>query len=149
MPTGTLRTSKLNPTDFIDFLESLIGENIAESEVYARRIISALYFSLFNYWAAKKYYEERKRGKGTYQDRFAYKQFHEELLGRGLDKEVILLYTLRTASDHHIENPTIIDVQNREIAELLCRSKLKVHITIKTLRNAVNSSRRILKLLQE
>jgi len=117
-------------------------------EVCIRRVISALYFSLFNYWAARKYELERRRGKGRYQDRFAYRQFHEELLGRDLDRDVVLLYILRTASDHYVLNPTIIEIQNKEMIALLHRDKLEVRITAKALRNALNSSKAILRTIK-
>jgi len=148
MSTGSSRTTALDPSHFMSLIESLIDESIVKDEVCIRRIVSALYFCLFNYWAARKYELDRRRGRGTYQDRFSYRQFHEELLGKGLDKDVVLLYTLRTASDHYVLNPTIIEIQNKEIITLLHKDRLKIHLTVKALKNVLNSSKIILKSIQ-
>ena len=48
--------STLNPIKFIEFVEKAISrEPSMLDEVALRRFISALYFSLFNYWAEKSY----------------------------------------------------------------------------------------------
>jgi len=133
----------------MDLVENLVKSGMVKDEVCIRRVISALYFCLFNYWAARWYEIDRKRGKGTFQDRFPFRQFHQYLLGRRLDKEVVLLYMLRTASDHYMLNPTTIDVQNKEILSLIPREKIEVNISIDKLKISIESSRKILKTLNQ
>jgi len=36
-------------------------------------------------------------------------------LTKALDREVVLLYILRTVSDHYALNPVVIEVLNREV----------------------------------
>ena len=88
-----------------------------------------------------------ERGEGPRQDRFPYSRFHQELLDKGLDKDVVLLSTLRTAADHYMLNPTIIEVWDRNISALVGR-RLNVHISVNVLKNVLRSSKIILKSLQ-
>jgi len=144
MSTGTPRTTALNPSHFIDLVEHLVNNNMIRNEVCVRRMISALYFCLFNYWVAKRYEIDGVRGKGPRQDYFYFRLFHEYLLKRKLDKELILLYTLRTAVDHYMLNPTIIEVQNKELRRIISKRRIEVSISIEKLKKAIMFSRRIL-----
>ena len=143
MSSRTLRADSLNPIHFFNFIKRLIARKYIENEVYVRRIISALYFSLFNYWAAKKY-SQRTRGGGPLQDRFKYRKFHEELLSKNLDREIASLYIYRVASDHYILNPTIIRIYNEEMIKLI-GEKLKININRYSLKKAMESAEEILK----
>jgi len=71
-------------------------------------------------------YSQRTGGE-TLQDRFNYKDFHEELLNKGLDREKLSLYIYRVASDHYILNPTIIRIYNEEMIKIL-GDKLRINI---------------------
>ena len=143
MPSRPSRADALRPDGLIEFMKKLVAEGRMEGEVCIRRAISALYFSLFNYWAAKRY-DQGARGKGPMQDRFSYREFHEELLNRGLDAELVLLYAHRVAADHYVLNPTVIKVYGEEMAVRLSR-RLSVHITIEVLERAVEAAEEILK----
>jgi len=141
MPTRAFRANSLKPDYFIDLVEQLANSKIKD-EVCVRRLLSGLYFSLFNYWAAISY-DNGNRGKGPRQDRFSYREFHESLLSEGLDAELLLLYTYRVAVDHYVLNPTMIQIYNEEIARYVSQ-RTKVHITITILKKAVEAAKTIL-----
>lgn len=143
MPPGPSRADALRPDSLLNFMRELVVENRITDEVCIRRAISALYFSLFNFWAAKRY-DQGVRRKGPKQDRFDYREFHEELLGKGLDAELVLLYTYRVAADHYTLNPTVIRVYGDEMVARLPR-QLSVRIGIKILENAIEAAEEILK----
>jgi len=125
-------------------VEKLVSSGKIRDEACIRRFLSALYFSLFNYWAAIKY-DKGARRKGPKQDRFDYREFHEELLREELDVELNLLYTYRIATDHYVLNPTIIQIYNKEIVRLMTRDRLEIHIGMNALRKAVEAAKTILK----
>ena len=70
-----------------------------------RRIISAVYFALFNYWSLKSYLKGM-RGNGPLMDSFWFSTFHEYLLELGLDYAVYTIYLYRVTADHYTLNPT-------------------------------------------
>ncbi|MFP3233858.1 MAG: hypothetical protein RXR08_09265 [Sulfolobaceae archaeon] len=70
-----------------------------------RRIISAVYFSLFNYWSIKNICKGNK-GKGNNNDSFPHTQFIQDLASSGLDPQIYLLYVYRVAVNHYTLNPT-------------------------------------------
>jgi len=61
----------------------------------------------------------RKKGKGPLQDLYTYEDFHRDLLNKGLDREIIYLYTCRVAADHYTLNPTKIKIFNKEIQQTI------------------------------
>ncbi|RLF03637.1 MAG: hypothetical protein DRK00_08580 [Thermoprotei archaeon] len=108
-------------------------------EVYVRRALSALYFSLFNYWMAKKY-DRGERGLGPKQDSFKYGDFHGELLDKALDAQIVYLFSLRVASDHYALNPTIIKIYNGG----RIKGRRYSYITIDSLKRAIEAAKEIL-----
>jgi len=129
----------LNPHHFINWIESLIRKGRIKDEVAIRRVISAIYFALFNYWARKRYDMESRAG-GPLGDCFRYSQFHSELLRKGLDAEIILLYTYHVAVDHYTLNPTIIRIFDRALKKLgrVFRCKITSGILTKIIQAARN-----------
>ena len=80
------------------------------NEVLIRRYMSAMYMALFNYWAAKEYYNGKnmhKVGKSGEDDDFQQTEFEESMLGRGVDREIKTLSIYRNACDHRIKNPAM------------------------------------------
>ena len=114
MSRSTSRALDLDPQNFIDWIEDLVKKGKISDEVTIRRAISAIYFALFNYWAGKRY-DMGMRARGPLKDRFKYSQFHSELLSKGLDAEVVLLYIYRVAADHYLLNPTRIEIFNKAL----------------------------------
>lgn len=55
MRQGHNRGQSLNPAHFFNLVEHIKDLGWFPEEVVLRRIISGLYFSLYNYWAYKKY----------------------------------------------------------------------------------------------
>ncbi|HII72828.1 hypothetical protein [Sulfurisphaera tokodaii] len=103
---------KLNPRKLISFLSSLINAD----EVFLRRVVSAIYFSLFNYWA-HKYYHKGIRGKGALRDYFSLSEFTSFLYKNGLDRAMYTLLIYRVAADHYALNPTDIIITDRQWKE--------------------------------
>ncbi len=102
---------RLNPRKLIDYLADLRNRH-ALDEVAIRRIISAVYFALFNYWSLKSYIKGL-RGGGPLKDSFQLSVFHEHLLRRGLDYAVYTVYLYRVAADHYTLNPTKVKLTSR------------------------------------
>lgn len=97
---------KLNPRKLLEyFMRMLKSERHKLNEVVIRRIISAVYFALFNYWSLKSYLKGL-RGNGPLQDSFWFSTFNEHLLKQGLDYAVYTIYLYRVAVDHYTLNPT-------------------------------------------
>jgi len=148
MSSGLDRIDHLDPEDFIFFVETCIKEHENQfDEVFIRRFISALYFSLINYWACKKYYLENRRWKGPNQDYFPTTEFLEELYENNLDKEIRLLYACRAASDHYVCNPTSINLFGEK--KIIGKRKIKnVEINKNSLRKCLESAKKILNYLK-
>ena len=106
------RIKKLDPRDLIAVLSRLVSKH-GGSEVFVRRVISAVYFALFNYWSAKVYCRGMRRGRGPRQDSFPYSLFHEELVENGLDRDIYALYVYRVAADHYTLNPTKVRLYDK------------------------------------
>jgi len=101
-------TERLNPRRFIDHLKHVVSSReIVLDEVFVRRAISALFFSLFNYWAIKSY-ARGKRGNGPLRDSFPLSAFFEDLLRSGLDYAIYPLFVYRVGADHYTLNPTTV-----------------------------------------
>ncbi len=107
MSGSASRATALNPSAIISLIEKQFKEGRITDEVYIRRAISALFFALFNFWAAKKY-DAGDRGKGPCQDQWPLTKFNQEMLYKGLDAQIIFLYSYRVAADHYTLNPTTV-----------------------------------------
>lgn len=101
----------LNPRKLIDYFANLRNQNELD-EVTIRRIISAVYFALFNYWSLKSY-TRGSRGGGPLGDSFSFSKFHEHLLKQGLDYAVYTIYLYRVAVDHYTLNPTKVALTSK------------------------------------
>lgn len=148
MPSGSERVAHMDPSELIYQLKKFAeSKNYNLDEVFIRRIMSSLYFSLFNFWANKKYFLENKRRKGPKQDCFSFIEFVEEMISNALDAEIKLLHTYRIASDHYALNPTIIKHGGR--AEEFFGIREEVEIDESSLKKAIESAEEILKVLRE
>lgn len=106
MQTGAQDSERLNPRKLLEYLERLLkNKNYILDEVIIRRVISAVYFALFNYWSLKSYLKGQ-RGNGPLKDSFWFSEFNKYLLSQGLDYAVYILYLYRVAADHYTLNPT-------------------------------------------
>ena len=85
MSSRSLRANALRPDYFIKLVEQLMRNGKIKDELCIRRLISALYFTLFNFWAAVKY-DKGIREKGPKQDRFDYSEFHNDLKEQEITK---------------------------------------------------------------
>lgn len=112
-------------------------------EIFIHRLISAIYFAIFNYRAAKQF-SKGVRGKGPNQDSFAFSEFHRDLLKMGLDAELIILFQCRVAVDHYIMNPASISIYNQEIINVLGKQKTSITIDKKILNKVINASKSII-----
>jgi len=102
---------ELNPRRLIDIIRQAINKTAIDA-VLLRRIASALFLSLYNYWAIKSYKLHNKRYKGQMagknQDNFPHLEFVEEMFRNGLDKAIRELYLYRVLADHYALNPTYV-----------------------------------------
>ena len=87
--------------------EVVASKRGALNEVFIRRIVSAVFFALFNYWALKSYIKGR-RGDGPYGDSFRLLTFFEDLLSKGFDYAVYPLFLYRVGANHYVLNPTTV-----------------------------------------
>jgi len=104
---------KLNPRQFIDYLKVFVdNRKTVLDEVFIRRIISVIFFALFNYWALKSYIKG-KRGDGPYKDSFRFNMFFEDLLRQGLEYAIYPIFLYRVGADHYILNPTRVELTSK------------------------------------
>lgn len=63
--------------------------------------------ALFNYWCAKEYYCHGKKGQGLSGegDDFREIDFEKDMIGKGVDRDIVTLSIYRNASDHRVKNP--------------------------------------------
>lgn len=103
---------ELNPRRLIEDITKQTINKTAIDAVLLRRIASALFLSLYNYWAIKSYKLYNKRYKGSMagknQDNFSHLEFVEEMFKNGLDKAIHELYLYRVLADHYALNPTYV-----------------------------------------
>ncbi len=96
---------ELNPRRLLEYFMRIIkNERYKLNEVVIRRIISAVYFALFNYWSLKSYLKGLS-GNGPLRDSFWFSTFNKHLLEQGLDYAVYTIYLYRVAVDHYTLNP--------------------------------------------
>ena len=105
MQPGTLDPESLNLRRIIEYFKDILNRSGELDEPVIRRIISATYFALFNYWSLKSYLKGQ-RGHGPLSDSFWFSTFHEHLLRQGLDYAIYAIYLYRVAADHYALNPT-------------------------------------------
>ncbi|MFA4720621.1 hypothetical protein [Pyrococcus kukulkanii] len=147
MSSGAERVKQVDPSEFISLLKKFVeSKNYELDEVFIRRIISSLYFSLFIYWANRKYFLENKRSKGPKQDRFSFVEFVKDMISNSLDAEIKLLHTYRIASDHYALNPTIIKHEGSAREFFGIREEVRIDKT--ALRKAIESAEEILRVLK-
>jgi len=146
LPAGIDRVNVLNPTAIITSIEKMVMSKKDLDEIFIRRLISAIYFAIFNYWAAKQF-SKGVRGKGPNQDSFTFSEFHRDLLKMGLDAEIIILFQCRVAVDHYIMNPASINIYNQEIVNALGMQKTSLAINRKILNRVISASKSIIKSL--
>ncbi len=92
MQESASNPERLNPRQLIDYLKQFAtNKKAALNEVFIRRIISAVFFALFNYWALRSYIKG-KRGDGPYEDSFRLSIFFEDLLSKGYDYTIYPLF---------------------------------------------------------
>ena len=101
---------ELNPRRLIDNIKQIVDKTVIDA-VFLRRIASALFFSLYNYWAIKSYKLYNKRytnpsRASKNQDNFPHSEFIEEMTEKGFDEEIRELYLYRVLADHYALNPT-------------------------------------------
>jgi len=134
------RTLVLDPSPIISSVEDLLREELVE-EVLIRRALSNLFLSIFNYWSAKKY-ESGEEGKGPCRDSWSYGVFIKEMMQKGLYAEIVYLYAYRVAVDHYTLNPTVVYLYE-------CRKNIPCHITVSTLKRAVECAKELYKTLRQ
>lgn len=142
MSGGTARTSSLNPNSLLRFIEKTVEDGGITSEVFARRFISALFFLVFNYWAAKQW-DSNKRYKGPKQDSFPITVFIKSMLARGLERDILFIYVRRVAADHYILNPTVVEIWEKELRQKF-GDKIQVSINPSDLQEALRAAKEIL-----
>jgi len=125
--------NKLKPHKLLNYFESLLNNSL--DEVFIRRIISAVYFSLFNYWSIKNICKGSK-GKGYNNDSFPHTQFIQELARSGLDPQIYLLYVYRVAVDHYTLNPTKVTLTSHPYKGSTQNVKIDENILRKILESA-------------
>jgi len=141
MPGGASRASALSPDRFLRFVERMVGEGKIVDEVFARRFISALFFALLNYWAAKQW-DSGSRGKGPKQDSFPHTSFVRDMLSRGLDRPIIFIYLRRVLADHYVLNPTVVRVWERAL--LFRGERVSVSLRPRDVATALDAARELL-----
>jgi len=144
MPRGASRASSLKPEHFLEFIEEMIREGKIKDKVFARRLVSALFFALFNYWAAKQW-DSGARGKGPRQDHFPYTLFVKNMLDKGLDRSIIFIYLHRTMADHYVLNPTVVRIWEKELP--IPEERVPVSLKPRDLTVALKAAKELLKTM--
>jgi len=145
MQGSASNSEKLNPRIFLEYISnSFHKDEKFKEEVFVRRIISGIYFSLFNYWSIKMY-QKGERGKGTNKDCFSYTKFHQKILKDGLEYALFPLYLYRVAVDHYTLNPTKV----RLTSEPWKNREYNVEFNDLTLRRLIQSAYEILDHLEK
>jgi len=146
MCQGRCRERSLNPIHFLNLIDRIKTLNLFSEEVILRRIISSLYFSLFNYWAYKKYFIRGERGRGPYQDNYPVEQFYRDMLSTGKDRHLIELLYYRVAADHHIANPTKVRLY---ISRSISFGEREVRITLESVLKLMEIVRELLDAIEK
>ena len=113
MQKSTSDPEGLNPCQLMDYLKQLVvNKRTILNEIFIRRVISAIFFSLFNYWALKSY-TKGKRGDGPYRDSFRFLTFFEDLHRNGFEYAIYSFFLYRVGADHYILNPTRVELNSK------------------------------------
>jgi len=138
---------KLNPRKLFEFMDRLINSGTVDDEVMMRRIASALFLSLYNYWSIKAYvkYNRRYKIKGRSSprgDNLPHKWFFKDMLTQGLG-EIIDLYLHRVWADHYALHPTdvVLDIDGNRV--------FRVEIDVNKLKDLLKSAYHILDYLEK
>ena len=136
---------KLNPRRLLEYFRRMLeNEKHRLDEVVIRRIISAVYFALFNYWSLKSYLKGL-RGSGPFRDSFWFSMFNEHLLKQGLDYAIYTIYLYRVAVDHYTLNPTKVILTSKPWKE----EEKEVEINDAALKMVLDSAYNILEYLEK
>jgi len=143
---------ELNPRRLIDNIKQIVDKTVI-GKVLLRRIASALFFSLYNYWAFKSYKLYNKRytnpsRASKNQDNFPHSEFIEEMAEKGFDGEIRELYLYRVLADHYALNPTYVTLvtsaKGRKFEE-----KVYVELNHEKLKELINYALAILSFLEK
>ncbi|MBX8637866.1 MAG: hypothetical protein KIY11_05865 [Thermoplasmata archaeon] len=144
MPSGTNRIAELDPNSYLASITKRV--TTFSSEVELRRTISAIYFCLFNYWAAKAY-ARGERGPQE-EDGFSFSKFSSVLAQNNLGRELITIHSFRTAVDHHILNPANFPIGDQTVRKLLgSGTRQNISIDTAALNRILSSANAILTFL--
>ena len=118
-----------------------------------RRVASALFLSLYNYWAIKSYKLYNKRYKNPSrasknQDNFPHLEFIEEMIGKGLDEAIQELYLYRVLADHYALNPTYVSITKRFKGQKFVE-KVYAELNYKELRELIDYALDVLSFLEK
>lgn len=103
--------SVLDPSQFFAKLNSI---NWTNDEIESRRYISALYFSLFNFWMEKANIQQG--GDKDYPDMVKSLADYQTRTGNGIPSaHLTYLNSLRVRADHYHGNPIKIPSFNRNV----------------------------------
>jgi len=141
---GNRDQTRLDPQEFLRIIEK-VAKSDRVDEVIIRRAISAIYFALFNYWAEKRY-SKGVRGAGIYRDAFSYTDFHIDMVSKGLEKEMFILYLYRVAVDHYTLNPTYVTLTSSPWKGL---RPVKVSIDMDKLGEVIDAAKKVLAIIKK
>jgi hypothetical protein len=141
---GNRDQARLDPQGFLRIIEK-VAKSDRVDEVIIRRAISAIYFAFFNYWAEKRY-GKGVRGTGIYGDAFSYTDFHIDMVSKGLEKEMFILYLYRVAVDHYTLNPTYVTLTSSPWKRL---RPVKVRIGMERLREVIDAAKKVLAIIKK
>jgi hypothetical protein len=142
MPSGSSRVSDLDPSTLISSIENYKNSSTSGmSEVEIRRMISALYFALHNYWSALQQAGGTK-GTGSKNDNYSHAKFVRFLIKKKLTREIIVLHYSRVAADHYLENPTMIDPTYSELKSI-SGTLVTIQLTQLSLDRSINAAKKI------
>jgi len=141
----------LNPRRLIDSVKQIVDKTAIDA-VLLRRIASALFFSLYNYWAIKSYKLYNKRytnpsRAGKNQDNFPHSEFIEEMAEKGFDEETRELYLYRVLADHYALNPTYVTLVTSAKGKRF-EEKVYAELNQEKLKELVNYALAILSFLE-
>jgi len=141
MYKGINRIKILNPEKLLDSIDMETTD-----ELVIRRNISAMYMSLFNFWAAIEYYQNNKFGNGK-GSKFTKDDFTQICFERSItikdNRYIYYLSNYRNACDHRLDNPAKVIIYKNGLKELI-----SISIDNKSLRKACESFVNILKILK-
>ena len=121
MYSGPDRIKALSPSILVNHIDIN-----ATDEVVIRRLISAMYMALFNYWCAIEYKnnpKKHKHGKSRQDDDFTYKEFEKCLAVKAMNNDIETLSIYRIACDHRMNNPAEVELSDKKSVKLSINNK--------------------------